>query len=192
MPSFLDSAYQILKDMDRPMSVEEITQQALDRGFLVTKGKTPAATMSAMIYMDIKRKGQTSRFIQVGPNCFTVNNGSKEYPESAFKPKSKPKATKQKSSLLHADSDHKLLDHEIALIRSFLDGISSQPPTSEKLCDWITMCYTLGLYSEGMDLFDFVDPLDVNEWYYTRTKKLARLCALHHERSNTQKASQDA
>lgn len=31
MPIFLDAAYQVLKDMDRPMSAEEITKQALDQ-----------------------------------------------------------------------------------------------------------------------------------------------------------------
>lgn len=181
MPAFLDAAYQILKDSNRPMSAEEITQQALDRGLLVTRGKTPAATMSASLYMDIKEKGGASRFIQSGPNRFAINKELKAQPELDLRLKPILKRASRRHLLAHNDSAHKLLDDEIAALRAFLGGLSSQPPTSEKLCDWVTMCYTLGLYSEGADLFGFVDPLDVNEWYYSRTKKLARLCTLHRE-----------
>ena len=49
----------------------------------------------------------------------------------------------------------------------------------EKICDWVTMCYSLGLHAEGAELFSFVDPLEVNVWYYERTKKMARVCAMH-------------
>jgi len=187
MPAFLDAAYQILEDTDRPMSAEEITQQALDRGFLVTKGKTPAATMSASIYMDIKEKGAASRFVQTNPNRFAINKEPKAQHKPDFKTKSKVNKASGRHRLVQADSAHKLLDHELTAIRAFLSGLSTQPPTSEKLCDWVTMCYTFELYSEGVDLFGFVDLLDVNEWYYTRTKKLARLCALHQEGSNHEK-----
>ncbi len=179
MPAFLDAAYQVLKEMDSPMSAEEITQQALDRGLLITRGVTPAATMSASLYMDIKEKGIASRFIQVGPNRFTINGGSQPLLELDTKPKLIINKTSKRTELVRADPSHKLFDHEIALIRAFLRGQSPQSPTSEKICDWVTLCYTFGLYSEGVDLFGFIDPLEVNEWYYTRTKKLARLCALH-------------
>lgn len=184
MPSFLDAAYHVLKDMDRPMSAEEITQQAVDRGLLVTIGKTPAATMSASIYMDIKEKGGASRFIQSGLNRFVVNKEPKARPEPDFDPKPKAKKTIKGQPLAHTDTAHKLLDHEISAIRAFLGGLSANPPTSEKLCDWVTMCYTIGLFSEGMALFGFVDPLEVNDWYYSRTKKLARLCTIHQESSS--------
>jgi hypothetical protein len=177
VPVFLDAAYQILKGMDQPMSAEEITQQAHDRGLLVTRGKTPAATMSASLYMDIKEKRSTSRFIQVGPNRFSVNE---EYlPQLELDAKTKIKS--KRSQLSQAASAHKLLDKEMALIKAYLSGQNPHPPTSEKLCDWVTMCYTFGLFSEGVDLFSFIDPLEVNEWYYARSKKIVRLCKLHQE-----------
>jgi hypothetical protein len=68
MPSFLDSAYQVLKKTNRPMSQEELTDHALADGLLITHGATPAQTMGAMIYMDIIKKGSASRFIKIGPN----------------------------------------------------------------------------------------------------------------------------
>ncbi|MEN4011380.1 MAG: winged helix-turn-helix domain-containing protein [Bellilinea sp.] len=185
MPTFLDAAYQILIATDRPMSAEEITRQALDRGLLETKGETPAATMSARLYMDIKEKGAASRFIQVGRNLFTTisttNGQQRPQFEAAAQPKIKPKSARKSPQLPHATSAHQILDIEIASIKAFLGGQSPHPPTSEKLCDWVTMCYTFGLFSEGVELFNFVEPLEVNEWYYLRTKKMARLCRIHQE-----------
>jgi hypothetical protein len=187
MPSFLDAAYQVLQDMDRPMSAQDITQQALEQGLLVTKGKTPTDTMAACIYRDIQKKGGGSQFILAGPNRFAINKEPNMQLELDFDIKPRVKKAIRRPPLVQADAAHQLLEHEVTTIRSFLGGLSSQTPTSEKLCDWVTMCYTFGLYSEGVDLFGFVDPSDVNEWYYTRTKKLARLCDLHRKNSSKEK-----
>ncbi len=190
MPTFLDAAYQVLKDADRPMSYEEITRHALDRSILTTRGKTPASTMSARLYMDIKEKGTESRFVQTGPNQFALNDQRTTLllitPKSATS-QSSPKYRMPRRNAIdsQASSVHKLLDREISSIQDFLGRKSEQPPTSEKICDWVTMCYSLGLYPEGAELFGFVDLLEVNEWYYERTKKMARLCTLHE---NNQRA----
>lgn len=175
MSIFLNAAYEILIDTDRPMSAEEITQKALERGLLVTRGATPVATMSASLYIDIKEKGVASRFIQVGPNRFTINEVS---PQSLSDVKQKEKKVRKTPKQSVATSAHALLDTEIALIRTYLVGQSPNTPTSEKLCDWVTMCYAFGLYSEGIELLGYIDPQEVNEWYYERTKRLARLCGL--------------
>ena len=74
MSIFLDAAYQVLKDTNRPMSYEEITQQALNRDLLITRGATPERTMAASLYVDIKEKGATSRFSQISPNQFALND----------------------------------------------------------------------------------------------------------------------
>jgi HB1, ASXL, restriction endonuclease HTH domain len=178
VPTFLDAAYQVLENADFPMSAEEIARLALDQGLLMSRGATPAATMSASLYMDIKEKGATSKFIRIGPNQFTLNGKSEPQPEPAAKRKSINGGGKRKSKLSLASSAHELLDREILLIQSFLSGESEQPPTSEKICDWVVLCYTLGLYLEGVGLFNYVDSTELNGWFYERTKKMARLCAM--------------
>lgn len=55
------------------MHSDEITRIALDRGWLVTAGKTPAATMNAQLIVDINKLGDKSRFIKVGPSTFKCN-----------------------------------------------------------------------------------------------------------------------
>lgn len=65
--SFKEAAFRILsasKDK-KPMHSDDITEQALERKLIVTEGQTPAATMSAILTVDIlncERRGERSRF----------------------------------------------------------------------------------------------------------------------------------
>lgn len=68
--TFKGAAYGVLKSAGKPMRMEDITRLALSQGLLRTSGKTPAATMSAQLYTDIKKLGDESRFIQLGKNRF--------------------------------------------------------------------------------------------------------------------------
>jgi hypothetical protein len=129
--------------------------------------------------MDIKEKGAASRFIQIGPNQFGINGKWEKRSEPGSDRKPQKKEGKREVRLSNSSFTHGLLDREIIAIHTFLNGNSEQLPTSEKICDWVTMCYSLGLYSEGGELFSYVDLDEVNSWYYDRTKKMARLCTLH-------------
>ena len=48
--TFLDAAVRVLRTRRRPMTVAEITAEALRLGILHTAGKTPEKTMSAALY----------------------------------------------------------------------------------------------------------------------------------------------
>jgi hypothetical protein len=72
---------------------------------------------------------------------------------------------------------HAVLDAQLAAVRDFLNGRSSRP-SDERLCDWVNFCYEFGLFREGRDLFRLVDPSQVNNWYYDRAKRLAKVCAM--------------
>ena len=51
------------------MHYKEITEKALEKGWLVTGGKTPEATMYAQVITEIKRqqkRGERPRFVQHG------------------------------------------------------------------------------------------------------------------------------
>jgi hypothetical protein len=182
VPSFLDSAYQILKEANRPMSQGEITDHALINGLLITHGATPEQTMGAMIYMDIIKRGLASRFIKVGPNKFALNKHQMSLPKPVIMEASyKPHANRRNEEVKNSESTHKLLDRETESIHTFLRGKSEQQPTSEKICDWVNLCYLIGLTAEGAELFNYVDAAEVNGWYYERTKKMARLCNLHKD-----------
>jgi hypothetical protein len=62
---YLDAAVEVLKEANRPLTVEEITAEALARGLIEPTGKTPVATMSAAIYTSaVRQQGPIIR----GPN----------------------------------------------------------------------------------------------------------------------------
>lgn len=48
--TFLRAAETVLRSAKKPLTAGEITEIALRRGLLETKGKTPQATMSAALY----------------------------------------------------------------------------------------------------------------------------------------------
>jgi restriction system protein len=69
--SFADCAQKVLEDVSdkKPMHYKEITARALQKGWLVTSGKTPEASMYAQIITEIKRnqkRGERPRFVQHG------------------------------------------------------------------------------------------------------------------------------
>lgn len=70
--SFAEAAYQILKQAVKPLTADEITSIALEQGMVSTTGKTPSATMSARLYVDIKTRGDKSRFVKVNRGKFAL------------------------------------------------------------------------------------------------------------------------
>ena len=70
-----------------------------------------------------------------------------------------------------------VLDAQVTAVRDFLNGRSGRP-SDERLCDWVNFCYEFGLFREGRELFKLVDPSQVNDWYYERARRLARVCAM--------------
>lgn len=68
--SFTEAAYEILNKKGYALTANEISQAALSQGLISTSGKTPSATMGARLYMDIKQKGDESRFVKEGRGKF--------------------------------------------------------------------------------------------------------------------------
>lgn len=83
--NFKQGACHVLKDKKRPLSPKEITHIALRDGLIKTDGKTPDATMGAVIYTEIKQKKGKSLFVKVKSGLF----GSREWDEEAKEGKDK-------------------------------------------------------------------------------------------------------
>jgi restriction system protein len=69
--SFIDCAQKVLEEFGakKPMHYKEITEKALEKGWLTTSGKTPEASMYAQVITEIKRRqkrGEQPRFVQHG------------------------------------------------------------------------------------------------------------------------------
>lgn len=56
--TFLEAAIDVLAATDRPLTTAEITTEAVRRGLVRTRGKTPVATFAARLYMELQRNPQ--------------------------------------------------------------------------------------------------------------------------------------
>lgn len=66
--TFLDLAVEVIKMQNKPMSVYEIWNKAVEKGFhqkLPKYGKTPEKTLGAKIYVSIKHGNDNNPFIQI-------------------------------------------------------------------------------------------------------------------------------
>jgi restriction system protein len=68
--SALRAVEQLLQNEGKPLHYREITRLIIERGLWRSDGKTPAATVNALLAVDIKRRGAQSRFRRVGKGIF--------------------------------------------------------------------------------------------------------------------------
>ena len=71
--TFADAAYSLLAESGEPRHYRWLTEEALRRGWISTSGKTPEATMYAVIHTEIKNEipgKQPSRFVKTGRGMF--------------------------------------------------------------------------------------------------------------------------
>jgi len=74
--SVLSAAIQILKKSGSPLHAKDLASQMIAEGLWKSDGKTPAATVSARLYSDIKNNGDKSPFEKVGPQIFTLRDSA--------------------------------------------------------------------------------------------------------------------
>jgi len=75
--SFKKAAIEVLKTSSTSLSFREIAEIAIEKWYLVSKWKTPEATMSALIYTDIKNYWEKSYYKSVWKNKFILNPDSR-------------------------------------------------------------------------------------------------------------------
>lgn len=78
MNKFVISAIQILKEANKPLHTKEITKLALEKGILETDGKTPDASMSSSIIINIRNNKEKADFVKTGPSTFKLNENRVE------------------------------------------------------------------------------------------------------------------
>jgi hypothetical protein len=65
--TFYEAALQILKSSSKPLTTREITERALERGLIVSRGKTPEASMAAVLYGRLGTDAQLVKIEDRGP-----------------------------------------------------------------------------------------------------------------------------
>jgi len=64
-----EAAIELLRS-DGPKHYQALTEEILSKGLASSSSKTPAASLNAMIAVDIKRNGAKSEFVRVRPGVF--------------------------------------------------------------------------------------------------------------------------
>jgi hypothetical protein len=114
--SFLDLAYDVLKESPKPLTYQEVWQVGKDRGLagkIKTSGKTPWQSMGAQLYVEV-RDNEASRFIKVGkrPARFFLMERQADLPPDAITKIEKEEAkTKEKKTEYHERDLHPLLTY---------------------------------------------------------------------------------
>jgi restriction system protein len=72
--SLKEAARRVLKQAGEPLHYEEITKRILDSGLSQSKSKTPAASLNAVLAVEIKRKGSSSPFVRISPGVFGLRD----------------------------------------------------------------------------------------------------------------------
>ncbi len=75
--SLIEAVYVVLKDAGMPLKPEEILTRVFQKNLWHTTGKTPLATLTARLYVDIKEK-HPSRFMKTANGCFGLSGQVEE------------------------------------------------------------------------------------------------------------------
>jgi restriction system protein len=70
--SYAEAAYSVLQKAGKPLHYRELTRAAIEQRLIEPEGKTPEATMNAILAVDIQRKGASSRFARTGRGFFAL------------------------------------------------------------------------------------------------------------------------
>lgn len=82
--TFLQAALEVLRQVQRPLSVWEITRLALEQGLIERMGRTPRQTMSAVITATLRREqegGELSPFFRVERGLYRLRTTDDPLPE---------------------------------------------------------------------------------------------------------------
>ena len=72
--SLKDAAKRVLHEAGEPLHYQEITTRILQRKLSQSKSKTPAASVNAVLSVEIKRHGNASPFVRVTPGVFGLRS----------------------------------------------------------------------------------------------------------------------
>ena len=72
--SLKEAARRVLAEASKPLHYEEITRRVLESGLSQSASQTPAASLNAVLAVDIKRNGASSPFLRVAPGVFGLRD----------------------------------------------------------------------------------------------------------------------
>jgi len=137
--TFLQMAQKVLSEVEQPLTASEIWQVAVNKGYdklVDSKGKTPWATLGALIYVDVRDNPSTA-FAPIGarPKRFIlksqVDKLSGKIEEIATTPQI------QKPALLEKDLHPLLVYYGFYYLKAYLKTISHNKSDKKGFGEWV-------------------------------------------------------
>jgi restriction system protein len=72
--TLIHAARHVLEQAGTPLHTQELTRRMLDGGHWHTQGRTPEASVYSALFMNLKRQGQASGFVQTAPSTFGLRS----------------------------------------------------------------------------------------------------------------------
>ncbi len=76
--NFRESAVRVLLDEGKPLHYEDITRLAIERGYLVPRGKTPQDSVSTELSRDMRLHGDKSVFEKCGKGTYGIKESARK------------------------------------------------------------------------------------------------------------------
>lgn len=76
--SMSQAAFELLQGAEKPMHYRDLTDRALKKKLILTGGKTPEQSLRSQIAMEIRRKGNRSRFVAKGNGVYALSRFGKK------------------------------------------------------------------------------------------------------------------
>lgn len=95
--SLLEASARVLEKAGEPLHYRELTDRILAEGLAESGSKTPAASVNAVLAVEIKRHGSQSRFVRVKPGVFALRDA-----------KGVASPAQQASSVLNEESERRV------------------------------------------------------------------------------------
>lgn len=77
--SFVSAAREVLREVGHPLHYTDITEIALESGYIESAGRTPQNTMRARLSVDV-RDNPDSHFVQTAPGVYGLKSSLKSAP----------------------------------------------------------------------------------------------------------------
>lgn len=138
--TFLKLAENVLKENKKPLSVDEIWQQAIEHNYveqLNSSGKTPWATLGAQLYVAL-RDGGNSTFAAIGnrPKRFYLRRMQTEINLTAVEDKKKSK-TSSKSTYLEKELHPFVTYYANYYLRAYCKTLNHNKSDKSRFGEWI-------------------------------------------------------
>ena len=139
--TFLQMAQKVLEEEKQPLTASEIWQVALGKGYerlVESKGKTPWATLGALIYVDV-RDNPSSLFVPLGarPKRFILKNQVDNLGGKIPETTKTPQIATKKIEFLEKDLHRLMVYYGFFYLKAYLKTINHSKSDKKGFGEWV-------------------------------------------------------